>query len=97
MIDHPLIAEQTQTCWACPEQYEGRLLNGLYFYFRYRNGYAGLACGWVYNNVIGGTDVGMNHGDSLQGVFDSPEDRAAVFTQLLIDWNVWAAAREGTR
>lgn len=84
-INHPLVATTTQTCFACPEQYEGRLVDSRWFYFRYRHGWASLAVGHDYDAVMGGEDCSVNVGDSLQGEFDSPEQRDQVFAQLLAE------------
>ena len=85
MTDHfkdPRVAYSVLTCGACPEQYDGMLTDGRPLYFRYRSGWASLAIG---ADCLGGEDVGMEHGDSLQGMFESPEDRNRVFTALLDD------------
>lgn len=74
------VAESDMTSSACPEQYSGTLVDGQPFYFRYRSGYASLAVG---ADCEGRRDVGVEHGDRLQGIFDSAEDRDRVFTQLL--------------
>lgn len=42
VIEHPAIAEQRVTCRGCPTQIEGRLVDGRWFYFRYRYGTARL-------------------------------------------------------
>jgi hypothetical protein len=80
-VRNPQINTSTQTCFACPEQYEGQLVDGRRFYFRYRNGWASLAVGG--DDVSGRQDVGMAVGDGLQGIFDSPEQRDQVFAELL--------------
>jgi hypothetical protein len=85
VIDNPLIAEQHQTCYGCPDQWEGRLLSGEFFYFRYRSGWASLAVGHDADAVSGRQDVGMGHGDGLQGIFESAEARTAVFNKLLFE------------
>lgn len=83
-IEHPLIETQKYTCFACPEQYEGILKDGRWFYFRYRFGRARLDVG---NTGSGGVDreasAWMQIGDELQGVFDSHKQRDQVFTQLM--------------
>lgn len=79
----PLVSEAEMTCAVCPVQYEGKLLDGRWFYFRYRFGWASLAVGPDYDTVMGRQDVGMAVGDSLQGFFDADEQRDAVFQELL--------------
>lgn len=76
----PRVAQVRQTCTACPEQYEGTLTNGRDFYFRYRAGVASLAVG---NDPRGRVDVSTEHGDGMQGIFASNDDRNHVFTELL--------------
>lgn len=76
-INHPAVKDSEQTCGACPEAYEGTLTDGRTFTFRYRHGYASL--------TVGDHGVGRAVGDSLRGVFDSPEERDATFTELLAD------------
>lgn len=83
-MDHPFIAEQRQTCYGCPDQWEGRLVDGRYFYLRYRHGWASLGVGATPDAAVGDRgEVGVNHGDGLQGIFDGDDDRAAVFAELL--------------
>lgn len=83
MNSHPLVREFRQTCFGCPEQYEGRLTDGRWFYFRYRNGWASLAIDNSYDAAMGRQDVGTEVGDGLQGIFDSPQQRDEVFAALL--------------
>ena len=89
MINHPAIVEQEQTCSACPTQYEGRLADGRWFYFRYRHGRAilGFSTGddpqlvrAVQDAFHGGRVV--EHGDPLDGVLFGP-DLDRIFAQLM--------------
>lgn len=84
-LDDPRIAESALTCSACPEQYEGQLRDGRFFYFRYRWGRVRLGVGGTSSDAIRGTDgVQLEAvGDALQGIFDSPEQRDALFTAML--------------
>lgn len=68
-----LVATDTQTCYACPTQWEGRLHDGRHFYFRYRHGWASLAVGYDIDDVKGRSHVGMEYGDHLAGVLDDSE------------------------
>lgn len=84
------ISSERMTCTACPEQWEGELRGGLNFYFRYRHGHVTLGIGGTVSEAItaasqedGWTGAGRSHGDGLQGVFDSEEDRDEVFTSML--------------
>ncbi len=78
--DDERVETATQTCWGCPDAYEGRLVDGREFYFRYRYGHVTL-------RVSHGEDdervASRSLGDSLQGVFESSEQRDRVFSQLL--------------
>lgn len=80
---NPQILSSEQTCFGCPEEHEGRLTDGRWFYFRYRSGWASLAVRDNYEDVAGQQDVGMEVGDGLQGIFDNSEQRDEVFAELL--------------
>lgn len=82
-VQHPLVASSVQTCYGCPDQYEGKLIDGRWFYFRYRHGWASLAVSDDYNEVVGRSDVGVAVGDGLQGVFEDAEQRDRIFAELL--------------
>lgn len=83
---HPDVAEYRQTCAACPEQYEGRLTDGRWFYFRVRWGKARLAIGDTLDEVLGREHVITTFGDPMQGQFEEEGQREAVFAELLADW-----------
>lgn len=68
-----LVANDELTCQACPVQWEGRLVDGRYFYFRYRSGWASLALGQSAEVVAGVTDHGMRIGDYLAGSMTDAE------------------------
>jgi hypothetical protein len=85
-ITHHAIAEQEQTCLACPEQYQGTLVDGRTFYFRYRHGWATLGLGHDLDSaVLDPEGVGREVGDDLDGQFASPEIRDSVFAILLAE------------
>jgi hypothetical protein len=92
-LRNPHVVEQEMTCGGCPVQIEGRLDDGRHFYFRYRWGVAALGFGdtpqAAVDEQFGGCGEYMDHGDSLQGVFDSDTDLNEVFGQLL----QWRRAR----
>lgn len=82
---HPSISRAVMTCVACPEQYEGELVDGRAFYFRLRHGRAWLGAGVDQEHAADDAMVRppVPYGDSLTGAFESAEDRAAVFETLL--------------
>ncbi len=86
-ILHPDVVSQVQTCMACPDQWEGRLYDGNYFYFRYRGGHAGLGVSVISvdeaASVNNETYTTLRVGAPLQGCFDSHEERQQVFGELL--------------
>jgi hypothetical protein len=86
VITHPLVASQKRTSGACPEQYEGQLTDGRWFYFRYRFGWATLGLGPNIDTAVDNAhrSEGVGWGDKLQGEFDSTEDCTNVFSQLLV-------------
>jgi hypothetical protein len=55
---HPMVATYAVTCHAVPFQIEGTLVDGRYFYFRDRHGYASLG-------------VGVDHGAAVDHSFTS--------------------------
>lgn len=80
----PTFLIMERTCEACPEQYEGVLSDGTWFYFRYRFGRASLGIGGSIEEAISDFNtVTLLWGDSLQGMFDSIQDRDNVLLQLL--------------
>lgn len=86
MMTDPRIAQQVQTCYACPEQYEGLLTTGEHFYFRFRHGCASLYIAWgevPYGPSTADGYESMSVGDSLAGIFDSDEQRNSTFKALL--------------
>jgi hypothetical protein len=83
MITHEAVAEATCTCNGCPDQWEGTLVDGQKFYFRYRHGWASLGFG-VTIEAAREDSLGerqMPFGDSMQGVLDDDE-RDHVFAEL---------------
>ena len=80
----PRVRTATMTCEGCPVQIEGALADGRTFYFRYRYGCATLGAGAdLAAAVLDDGAVSQNHGDRLQGVFDTYDDLARVFLALL--------------
>ena len=82
---HPLVKSFTQTCEACPEQYEGIMTDGQHFYFRYRHGIARLGIGdspiTAYQDSTVQGIVSLRK--RVDGMFDDDAQRDAVFAQLL--------------
>jgi hypothetical protein len=71
-----IVTSYRQTCSACPTQYEGTVEDGRIFYFRYRGGWASLGLGSTIDEAV--TDrreVGVQHGDGLDGCLDEDEFR----------------------
>jgi len=84
MMAHPLVVFAKQTCCACPEQWEGKLAGGWQFYFRYRSGIASIGVGPDEDSAVSDPhEMCIEHGDSLQGAFESPEVRDDIFAALL--------------
>lgn len=90
-LTHPAIKSARMTCWACPEQWDGELHDGRFFYFRYRWGRATLAIGPDLRSVQGVTGLGqvtgvdasmLEHGDRLRGCFATDDERSEVFARL---------------
>lgn len=84
----PTVRWQLQTCWACPDQWEGQFSNGDYFYFRYRSGLASL--GVSKDSMKGAVEASFQnetaHGEDMQGAFDTHAERQEVFQRLLESW-----------
>ena len=72
-----LVEYDEMTCFACPTQYEGKLKDGRYFYFRYRHGYASLRLGTCAVAAVSGVsgETGMRIGDGLDGLLNNNEYR----------------------
>lgn len=64
-MNHSNVAEETQTCFVCPTQWEGRMDTGEYFYFRFRHGTASLG--------FGGTPGEANHNSSSNSLYISQD------------------------
>ena len=60
------IKNLTQTCGACPSQWEGKMENGAYIYIRYRYG-------WLSVDIDDVHVFGQEVGDSLGGVMDTEQ------------------------
>jgi hypothetical protein len=84
-LAHPLIAESDHTCWGCPDQYEGTLTDGRWFYLRYRWGVAQLGVGVDLDDAVRDSCGGSSRriSDGLAGIFESDEQRDEVFAALL--------------
>ncbi len=82
-INHPRIATQGQTGFACPEVHEGTLEGGLSFELYFRHGGArvevvGFGCRGV-------ASMAVQQPGTADGIFDSPEIRDDVFATLLTE------------
>jgi hypothetical protein len=79
-----VIAQEEQTCLACPDQWEGKLIDGRYFYLRLRHGKAHLAVGDSPEAVAGRQDVTVRYEPYPDcGAFENDLDRQRVFLELL--------------
>lgn len=86
-LSHPMVATSDGGGY-CPVQYEGQLVDGRHFYFRYRGGWAALGFGATADDAVrdtmgDGSGASVSHGDALQGFFEDDADRDAVFAELL--------------
>jgi hypothetical protein len=71
MMPLGLVVSETQTCFACPTQWEGDLANGQHFYFRFRHGTASLGIGESVSAAICDEQtVYQGLGGGLDGVLD---------------------------
>lgn len=82
MIKHPEVAVSRCTRFAAPEAYEGELLDGRHFIFRYRLGRASLAVGSSRTTVDSQRGTVVAHGAAMQGCFSTKHERDLVFAEL---------------
>lgn len=73
-----IVKSLTQTCGACPSQWEGQSEAGDDIYIRYRRGFLRI-------EVNGKTILSGRIGDSLDGVLNE-EDMKSV-TSRILDWS----------
>jgi len=80
----PLVEHVEQTCAEAPEQYEGKLIDGSVFYFRYRWGLASVGIG---PDIAAAVDDSSNHEYPIGAMFDGcwrdEQQRDSVFCFLL--------------
>lgn len=84
-LSHPLIASYRMTCSACPEQYQGTLVDGRVFYYRYRCGIASLGIGADLDAAVrDGWAPGhqIRVGDHLDGAFATTSERDGTLDTL---------------
>ena len=89
-VDVLVIGEITQTCFACPSQWEATLSDGRMLYIRYRWGHLGVCVSKVPTDdgmeAVGGNRVfGAQLGDEFDGVIGIDEVKA--LTGQLIDYS----------
>ncbi len=86
-MDNPAVLGWECTCESCPEQYEGLLVDGRWFYFRYRFGRAELGLGDTLDaavwDSIGRRSVRV--GDKYDGRFIDEAQRNRIFDALLLE------------
>jgi hypothetical protein len=75
MVTDPRVVESHQT-------WEGQLLDGRVFYFRYRWGFASLGVGSTLDDAVSDNRVGRQFGDRLDGWLDEDEFEV-IFKELL--------------
>lgn len=76
-LDHPAIVTVELTGIACPEMWEGVLIHGSPFRFRYRGGWASLT---IADDIEGRATEQV--GDWIAGIFEDDEQRNTVFARL---------------
>lgn len=86
MLTDVRIDTQREIGFACPEQWDGQLTTGEFFYFRYRYGVAALYLCWT--EMPRGPEKAdayesMSVGDGYAGIFESSEQRNWAFATLL--------------
>jgi len=77
------VADATQTCRSNPEQYEGLLHDGRWFYFRYRWGAAYVGIGVTLDDAIDDDGDMRDYGGPFAGQWPDEATRDAAFTELL--------------
>jgi hypothetical protein len=71
-----LVAEHVWTCRARPSQVEGKLVDGRWFYFRYRHGWASLGVGATLDEAIDDpSEAAIRYGGKDGGVVGEAEFR----------------------
>jgi hypothetical protein len=81
MID---VTELTQTCDACPSQWEGRTADGRHVYVRYRWGCLQIGIGNSLHDAVNTDTITRQLGDNLHGVLSYTELKAA--TRDVVQW-----------
>lgn len=80
---HPAIASFSQTCGACPEQYEGVLKDGRFFYYRMRFNRAELGIGDTHEEAVYyRTPYSFESNNPYRGMFEDEAERDATFAIL---------------
>lgn len=83
-INDPRVATCTMTLPRAPEEYEGQLTDGRWFYFRYRWGHASLGIGRDVDEAVDRSDdFTVCEGGENAGQWPDEATRDAVFTRLL--------------
>lgn len=68
-----VIVNLKMTCWACPSQWEGQLLDGSYIYIRYRYGILSYGIGSTPDEAVSSRTWSITVGDSLDGSMNLEE------------------------
>lgn len=78
-----IVETETETCNACPLQFEGTMVDGRQFYFRYRWGHAFLGIGRTLQEAIHDDGVSFEIGAELDG-WMSRSDYEKTFVSLYL-------------
>lgn len=78
IVRHLKLVRLTQTCGACPSQWDAMTDDGRQVYIRYRWGYLSVCVGEAgdadeYAGVRGKPFIGEQHGDGMDGVMSTEE------------------------
>jgi hypothetical protein len=94
-LEHPAVADTFQTCAGCPDQWEGRLVDGQHFYLRLRHGRASLVIHDAAASAVPQRFEVEYAPYPNCGRFDTDEDRAEVFDRLLAMQEPWRVIKGG--
>lgn len=82
-LGDPRVARAVMTDPAMPEQYEGQLADGRWFYFRYRWGWAYVGVGDTLDAAVDSDRYWKTYGGEYDGEWTDEATRNAAFAELL--------------